>query len=100
MFVIGSIPGPVKGDVDLHGPASVGNLGPVSVDAGVQEHVSIPGSVSVDVPGPVSVDIPAGVELPMLEFNGNSGNYDDNIIIIIIIIIIITYQVEKKITFI
>ena len=111
MFVIGSIPGPVKGDVDLHGPASVGNLGPVSVDAGVQEHVSIPvsvsvdvpGPVSVDVPGPVSVDIPAGpvnVELPMLEFNGNSGNFDDKIIIIIIIIIIITYQVEKKITFI
>ena len=67
----------------------------VSVDAGVQEHVSIPGSVSldgsvsVDVPGPVSVDIPAGpvnVELPMIEFNGNSGNYDDKIIIIIIII--------------
>ena len=92
MFVIGSIPGPVKGDVDLHEPASVGTLGPVSVDAGVQEHVSIPGSVSVDVPGPVSVDIPAGpvnVELPMIEFNGNSGNYDDKIIIIIIIIIIL-----------
>ena len=88
MFVIGSIPGPVKGDIDLHEPASVGTLGPVSVDAGVQEHVSIPGSVSVDVPGPVSVDIPAGpvnVELPMIEFNGNSGNYDDIIIIIIII---------------
>ena len=67
-------------------------LGPVSVDAGVQEHVSTSGSVSVDVPGPVSVDIPAGpvnVELPMIEFNGNSGNYDDKIIIIIIIIIII-----------
>ena len=63
----------------------------MSVDAGVQEHVSIPGSVSVDVPGPVSVDIPTGpvnVELPMIEFNGNSGNYDDKIIIIIIIIII------------
>ena len=92
MFVIGSIPGPVKGDVDLHEPASVGTLGPVSVDAGVQEHVSIPGSVSVDVPGPVSVDFPAGpvnVELPMIEFNGNSGNYDDKIIIIILIIIII-----------
>ena len=88
MSVIGSIPGPVRGDVDLHEPASVGTLGPVSVDAGVQEHVSIPGSVSVDVPGPVSVDIPAGpvdVELPMIEFNGNSGNYDDKIIIIIII---------------
>ena len=42
MSVIGSIPGPVKGDVDLHEPASVGTLGPVSVDAGVQEHVSIP----------------------------------------------------------
>ena len=85
MSVIGSIPGPVKGGVDLHEPASVGTLGPVSVDAGVQEHVSIPGSVSVDVPGPVSVDIPAGpvnVELPMIEFNGNSGNYDDKIIII------------------
>ena len=42
--------------------------------------VSIPSSVSVDIPGPVSVDIPAGpvnVELPMIEFNGNSGNYDD-----------------------
>ena len=92
MSVIGSIPGPVKGDVDLHEPASVGTLGPVSVDAGVQDHVSIPGSVSGDVPGPVSVDIPAGpvnVELPMIEFNGNSGNYDDTIIIIIIIIIII-----------
>ena len=85
MSVIGSIPGPVKGGVDLHEPASVGTLGPVSVDAGVQEHVSIPGSVSVDVPRPVSVDIPAGpvnVELPMIEFNGNSGNYDDKIIII------------------
>ena len=71
---IASIPGPVKGDVDLHEPASVGTLGPVSVDAGVQEHVSIPGSVSVDVPGPVNVDIPAvNVELPMIEFNGNSG---------------------------
>ena len=84
MSVIGSIPGPVKGGVDLHEPASVVTLGPVSVDAGVQEHVSIPGSVSVDVPGPVSVDIPAGpvnVELPMIEFNGNSGNYDDIIII-------------------
>ena len=70
----------------------MGTLGPVSVDAGVQEHVSIPGSVSVDVPGPVSVDIPAGpvnVEFSMIEFNGNSGNYDDLIIIIIIIIIII-----------
>ena len=36
------------------------------------------------------MDIPAGpvnVELPMIEFNGNSGNYDDKIIIIIIIII-------------
>ena len=90
MSVIGSIPGPVKvgggggGGVDLHEPASVGTLGPVSVDAGVQEHVSIPGSVSVDVPGPVSVDIPGpvsvdipagpvNVELPMIEFNGNSG---------------------------
>ena len=85
MSVIGSIPGPVKGGVDLHEPASVGTLGPVSVDACVQEHVSIPGSVSVDVPGPVSVDIPAGpvnVELPMIKFNGNSGNYDDKIIII------------------
>ena len=41
MSVIGSIPGPVKGGVDLHEPASVGTLGPVSVDAGVQEHVSI-----------------------------------------------------------
>ena len=77
MSVIGSIPGPVKGDVDLHKPASVGTLGPVSVDAGVQEHVSIPGSVTA---GPVNV------ELPMIEFNGNSGNYDDKIIIIIIII--------------
>ena len=87
MFVIGSIPGPVKGDVDLHEPASVGTLVPVSVDTGVQEHVRIPGSVSVDVPGPVSVDCPAG---PVnVEFNGNSGNYDDKIIIIIIIIIII-----------
>ena len=93
MSVIGSIPGPVKGGVDLHEPASVGTLGPVSVDAGVQEHVSIPSSVSVDVPGPVSVDIPGpvsvdipagpvNVELPMIEFNGNSGNYDDKIIII------------------
>ena len=27
-------------------------------------------------------------QLPMIEFNGNSGNYDDKIIIIIIIIII------------
>ena len=80
-FVIGSIPGPVKGDVDLHEPASVGTLGPVSVDAGVQEHVSIPGSVSVDLPGPVSVDLPGpvsvdipavNVELPMIEFNGIS----------------------------
>ena len=91
MSIIGSIPGPVRGDVDLHEPASVGTLGPVRVDAGVQEHVSIPGSVIVDIPGPVSVDIPAGpvnVELPMIEFNGNSGNYDDKIIIIIIIIII------------
>ena len=77
MSVIGSIPGPVKGGVDLHEPASVVTLGPVSVDAGVQEHVSIPGSVSVDIPaGPVNV------ELPMIEFNGNSGNYDDKIIII------------------
>ena len=45
----------------------MGTLGPVSVDAGVQEHVSLLCSVSVDVPGPVSVDIPAGpvnVELP------------------------------------
>ena len=85
MSVIGSIPGPVKRGVDLHEPASMGTLGPVSVDAGVQEHVSIPGSVSVEVPVPVSVDIPAGpvnVELPMIEFNGNSGNYDDKIIII------------------
>ena len=85
MSVIGSIPGPVKGGIDLHEPASVVTLGPVSVDAGVQEHVSIPDSVSVDVPGPVSVDIPAGpvnVELPMIKFNGNSGNYDDKIIII------------------
>ena len=88
VFVNGSIPGPVKGDVDLHEPASVGTLGPVSVDAGVQEHVRIPSSVSVDV---LSVDIPAGlvnVELSMIEFNGNSGNYDDKIIIIIIIVII------------
>ena len=38
MFVIGSIPGPVKGDVDLHERATVGTLGPVSVDACVQEH--------------------------------------------------------------
>ena len=41
---------------------------------GVQEHVSIPGSVSVVVPGPVSVVIPArpvNVELPMIKFNGN-----------------------------
>ena len=85
MSVIGSIPGPVKGDVDLHEPASVAILGPVSVDAGVQENVSIFVSVSVDVLGPVSVDIPAGpvnVELPMIKFNGNSGNYDDKIIII------------------
>ena len=52
--------GQSRGDVDLHEPASVGTLGSVSLDAGVQEHVSIPGSVSVDVPGPVSVDIPAG----------------------------------------
>ena len=82
---LGVFLGQSRGDVDLHEPASVGTFGPVSVDAGVQEHVSIPGSVSVDVPGPVSVDIPAGpvnVELPMIEFNGNSGNYDDKIIII------------------
>ena len=101
MFVIGSIPGPVKGDVDLHEPASVGTLGPVSGDAGVQEHVSIPSSVSVDVPGPVSVDIPAGpvnVELPMIEFNGNSGNYDDIIIIIIIIIGGMIYTVVQGVT--
>ena len=68
----------------------MGTLWPVSVEVGVQDHVSIPGWVSVDVPGPVSVDILAGpvnVELPMIKFNGNSGNYDDKIIIIIIIII-------------
>ena len=68
MSVIGSIPGPLKGDVDLHEPASVGTLGPVSVD--------IP-------------DGPVNVELPMIEFNGNSSYYDDKIIIIIITFIII-----------
>ena len=89
---LGVFLGQSRGDVDLHEPASVGTLGPVSVDAGVQEHVSIPSSVSLDVPRPVSVDIPAGpvnVELPMIEFNGNSGNYDEKKIIIIITIIII-----------
>ena len=52
---LGVFLGQSRGDVDLHEPASVGTLGPVSVDAGVQEHVSIPSSVIVDVPGPVSV---------------------------------------------
>ena len=64
----------------------MGTLWPVSVDAGVQDHVSIPGWVSVDVPEPVSVDIPAGPVNVELSMNGNSGNYDDKIIIIIIII--------------
>ena len=36
---LGVFLGQSRGDVDLHEPASVGTLGPVSVDAGVQEHL-------------------------------------------------------------